>query len=137
MIVLQPSQIQDFQEAYSKPGLPEAHVQVSQENDGLTTFYYNASAGIEGRILQTYSAATAASVLHIAQTNGVEVQQVHADILSAKAKAQMESVMSVPRYAGVDAGLYLLDTEAGPFQASLGVAADTEIIRLQRSVNCM
>ncbi|KAK4154222.1 hypothetical protein C8A00DRAFT_42957 [Chaetomidium leptoderma] len=134
--VMTPSQIRNFQEAYSKPGLPEWHVQVAQEEDGLTTFYFNGSAGTEGRIVQTHSADTVASILHIAQTKGAPVQQVHVDILSARAKGQVETVMSVPVYAGFDAGVSLVDAEAGPFHTVLGVAADTEIGCRDQSVGC-
>jgi hypothetical protein len=111
-------------------------VQVKQEEDGLTTFYFNANADNGGYIFQTHSAAAAASVLHIAQQKGVEVEQVHVDILAFKAKAQIQSAGGVPVYAGADAGAYLVDADAGPFHASLGLAADTEVGCRDQSIGC-
>lgn len=136
--LLQPKQIESFEKAYSQLEVPNARVQVNQDHDGVTTFYFNAGAGTDtnGCIFQTHSASTTASILHVAQTKGAEIQQANVDVLSAKANVQVETVAGVPVYYGADAGVYLADAEAGPFHGTLGLAADTEIGCRDQSVGC-
>lgn len=121
---------------YAQLGTPEAHVQVKQEENGTTTFYFNATADTGGCVFQTHSAATVASILHIAQLKGAEVEQVHTDILAVKAKVEAQSAMGIPTYVGADAGVYLVNAEAGPFHGTLGLAADTEVGCKDQSVGC-
>ncbi|CAP65919.1 uncharacterized protein PODANS_5_11160 [Podospora anserina S mat+] len=127
--LLQPKQIESLEKAYSQLEVPNARVQVNQDHDGVTTFYFNAGAGTDtnGCIFQTHSASTTASILHMAQTNGAEIQQANVDVLSAKANVKVETVAGVLVYYGADAGVYLADAEAGPFHGTLGLAADTKI----------
>jgi hypothetical protein len=134
--LLQPTEIGSFEAVNALLGTPDTHVQVRQEPNGTTTFYFNATADAGGYVFQTHRATTAASILHIAQLKGAKVEQVHADILTVRANAETDSVMGVPTYAGVDAGVYLMDAEAGPFHASIGLAADTEVGCKDGSVGC-
>ncbi|KAH6855603.1 hypothetical protein B0I37DRAFT_350760 [Chaetomium sp. MPI-CAGE-AT-0009] len=133
---INPTQIKDFQEAYARLDGPNAHVQVSQEEDGLTTFYFNAEAETGGYVYQTHSASAAASILHIAQQKGAKIEQLHVDVLAVKGGAQIQSAMGVPVYAGADAGAYLVDADVGAFHGALGLAADTEIGCKDQSIGC-
>jgi hypothetical protein len=109
---------------------------VAQQEDGVTTFYVNAGAGIEGHIFQTDSAMVVASVFHFAQTKGVPVQKVQLDILTASASAQVETMAGFPVFVGAEAGAYLMKADAGAFHGALGVAADTGIGCKDQSFGC-
>lgn len=125
------------QEKWSLIEFPEWHFQAAQENDGVTAGYSNASGGTKGKIFQAHTTEAVASAIHIAQTKGPKIGQVHLDILAAKAGARTDTAFSViPTYAGLEAGAYLMNTEVSAFHAALGVAADSEIGYRDQSIAC-
>lgn len=64
-----------------------------------------------------------------------KVEQVHADVLSAKVEAEVQTVWdAVPVYAGAGASANLVDMEAGPFTGTLGAGVDSEVGYKDQSV---
>jgi hypothetical protein len=106
---------------------PDVDLQAAQEENGVTTFYANASLTSRGEVFRTNRADAVVSIVHLAELQGKEIQMVHVDILSAKVESEQQWLWgAIPVYIGVGASINLVDAEAGPFTGTLGVGVDEE-----------
>ncbi|KAF9987714.1 hypothetical protein BGZ65_002228 [Modicella reniformis] len=98
---------------------PVIHAHATHEPEGVTAFYANEGVDSSDTILWTCSAEAKASVFHVAQSKGRQIEQVNLDLLSADASA------TVGTYMGVDANVTLMKTQASIFDAQIGLGVDT------------
>ncbi|KAI8605354.1 hypothetical protein EDD21DRAFT_432101 [Dissophora ornata] len=108
-----------FRQLEEASARPDFKIQAFDEPDGSTTFYVNASAEAEGTIFRTYTAEGRASVLHVVQSNGKQIEQVSVDVFTAGIGATVGS------YMGVEANVSLIKAKASIFDLNLVVGVNT------------
>ncbi|RAH52666.1 hypothetical protein BO85DRAFT_472479 [Aspergillus piperis CBS 112811] len=124
-----------FRDAYTGH-LPDVKMYVAEE-DGMHVFYYNAGLETGGAVFRTNRADAVASILHMVQDNGGEIEKVSIDVLGARAGLEVQTLNDYfPVYAGADATAHLVDLKGGPCYGTLGVGVDTELGYRDQSVGC-
>ncbi|KAI5792107.1 hypothetical protein FPQ18DRAFT_389622 [Pyronema domesticum] len=109
-----PNDLASFIRAFASHA-PDVDLHATQEQNGTVIFYTGANATTGGEV--------------------AKVEQVHADVLSAKVEAEVQTVWdAVPVYAGAGASANLVDMEAGPFTGTLGAGVDSEVGYKDQSV---
>ena len=123
--------VKAFSAAMSSNKFPEGKVMVTEEPNGATLFYVNAEASAETdpTFVKSYDANVTASLMHIAQQKGKRIEQVSGDVFVAKAGAEVQTLVigdqEVAVWAGVHAGVALVDVKASLFDLKLGAGVDT------------
>ncbi|KAK4144982.1 uncharacterized protein C8A04DRAFT_27230 [Dichotomopilus funicola] len=103
------------------------HLQLAQQEDGLTAFYYTVEGIKEGEFYQTREADTVGWVLNAAHTRNAKLETINFDVLAAKAGTQTDKKFSLlPAEAAVImAGGYIVRVDRDdPFDDRTSVVLD-------------